>query len=85
MMQVVHCDNCNGTNIGLEAVSVSVELNKHKHCDKCYRSHEETTRYFFCCEGCFLTYIQKVAADKASFKFNRHEDSLRVTPVEIQK
>lgn len=77
MMQLVHCDNCNGTTIGLGSVSVNVELNKSHHCDKCCNVKTEITHYFFCCEGCFLTYIQKVVQDKASFKFNRHTDAVQ--------
>lgn len=84
MMQIVHCDECGGSSIALEAVSVHVELNKHHHCDKCYHGHEEKTTYFFCSEGCFHEYLVKVAKGEKQFKFNRYAGEIRVRPVQLQ-
>jgi len=74
MMQIIHCDECGGSHIDLDAVSVNVELAKHHHCDTCCRSHDERQTYFFCSQKCFDRYIGKVSLGEAEFKFNRHDN-----------
>jgi len=73
MMQIITCDECGGSDIAFDAVSVNVELNKSKLCDKCYSSNTKTQRYFFCSEKCFRIYIQKVAKGESKFEWQeRH-------------
>lgn len=74
MMQIVHCDECGGSEIGLDSVSVDVQLSKHAHCPMCARSKTETTSYFFCSERCFGRYIKKVYLGEKEFKFKRYDD-----------
>lgn len=73
MMQIIRCTNCDGEHIALDAVSVDVNLNKHTHCDECHRGHTETQHYFFCCLGCFRTYITKVVQGTAEFRFKTYD------------
>ena len=72
-MQFVHCNECGGSGIGLESVSVDVVLSKHHHCDKCYHGHEEKQTYFFCSEKCFHAYLLKVAEGKVQLKFKLYD------------
>ena len=72
MMQIIHCDECGGSNIDLDAVSVNVELAKHHHCPMCYGSKDDKTLYFFCSQRCFERYIKKVYLGEAEFKWDRH-------------
>jgi hypothetical protein len=72
MIQIVHCDECKGTNIGLGSVSVKVELNKHHFCDTCHSGHDEKTSYFFCSQACFLRYSLKVTKGEKNFEFHRY-------------
>ena len=85
MMQIVHCDQCNGSNIGLDSVSVNVELQKTvRTCDKCNNIHTEKTSYFFCSLMCFHTYMARVVnKGDASFDIDRYKHN--VTPVQIAK
>jgi hypothetical protein len=73
MMQIIHCDECGGTNIGLGSVSVNVELTEATHCSKCYQTKSNTTSYFFCSEKCFNRYIKKVYFGEAKFDFKRYD------------
>jgi len=81
MMQLVHCDQCNGTTIGLDSVAVDVNLNKSNACEKCHRTGTQTTHYFFCSEKCFHEYLKKVAEGEAEFKFDRFADCVRHIPI----
>lgn len=72
MMQIIHCDECGGSNIALDAISVNVELSKHTHCSMCYQNKENTTGYFFCSQICFDRYIKKVYLGEAVFKWDRY-------------
>lgn len=67
MMQILRCKECGGETIGLDETAVNVEFTKSHHCDKCYHSHEEITRYFFCSTQCFHCYIRKVVNGAAVF------------------
>ncbi len=73
MMQIIYCNECGGSNIDLESVSVNVVLSKQHHCDKCYHNHEEKQTYFFCSEKCFHTYLSRVAEGKAQLKFKLYD------------
>lgn len=59
MMQIIKCDNCNGESIGLNDVSVHVEMSKAHHCKHCYHTKTDTKTYFFCSDKCFKEYIKK--------------------------
>ena len=72
-MQIIHCDECGGSEIGLESVAVNVELTENHHCPMCYGNKQSTTRYFFCSERCFGRYIKKVYLGEAEFKFKRYD------------
>jgi hypothetical protein len=74
MMQIIYCKECGGgSSIGLESVSVNVELSMHHHCDICRHGRTETQTYFFCSLACFLAYVNKVAQGKAEFKFKVYD------------
>ena len=73
MMQIVNCNECGGSHIGLNSISVNVNMSKHHSCDKCYRTHEEMQTYFFCSLPCFRAYIDKVAQHKAEFRFKTYD------------
>lgn len=73
MMQIIHCDECGGSNIGLGSVAVNVELTEAAHCPMCYQTKANTTRYFFCSEKCFDRYIKKVYLGEAKFIFKRYD------------
>ena len=73
MMQIIHCNECGGSDIALDSISVTVNLEKHSHCDKCYHGHTETQTYFFCSLACFRAYISKVAQEKAEFRFKTYD------------
>ena len=75
MMQIVHCDECGGDEIGLHSVSVDVQLREHSHCPACYQSKTNTTSYFFCSERCFDRYIKKVYLGEKEFKFKRYDQT----------
>ena len=67
-MQIVKCDQCGGSHIGLGEVSIDVSMNKADVGDACNQTHTDTTSYFFCSEKCFKEYI----LDKKSFDFERY-------------
>jgi hypothetical protein len=80
MMQVIHCRNCNGTSIGLNATHVNVNFEKNvRCCEHCNNTSKESKYFMFCCENCFNEYILKVANGTASFN-----DSEISPPVQIQ-
>ena len=71
-MQIIHCDECGGTGIGLDSVAVDVNLNKSHACDMCRNTKTDTTQYFFCSQKCFDRYIKKVYLGEAEFQWDRH-------------
>ena len=75
MMQIVHCDHCGGSSIGLDTVFVDVNLKKSRWCEKCRKTDTETTLYFFCSLSCFIEYMKKVDAGDAKIEFDRYRDT----------
>lgn len=73
MMQIVNCNECGGSSIGLDSISVNVNLEQHTHCDKCYHGHTATQTYFFCSLPCFREYVNKVARGEAEFRFKTYD------------
>ena len=59
MMQIVPCENCGGTVIGLNEVSVNVTLSKNKWCHHCNQTRIDQQDHFFCSIKCFENFIDK--------------------------
>ncbi len=59
MVQIVPCENCGGTHIGLGEVSVNVVLSKGFACNICHHGHIDTQNHFFCSLDCFDEFIAK--------------------------
>lgn len=73
MLQTIHCNQCGGSSIGLESVSVNVVLSKYHHCDKCHHGHDEKQTYFFCSELCFHNYLLRVVDGEAKLEFKIYD------------
>jgi len=69
MPQLVHCKNCNGTNIGLGNVSVDVVLSKSDYCEHCREMKTQKQNYFFCSTECYFQYLEKVVCGEAEFSW----------------
>jgi hypothetical protein len=81
MMQIIHCVECGGSDIRLGSTSVDIVLNKHNHCDKCYKSHTEKQTFFFCSEDCFLKHMKKVVEGTAKIEWRDYSQFIKPMPV----
>ena len=71
MMQISNCEHCGKTDIGFDCVSVSVELSKSNHCDKCYQLHTDKQYHFFCSLNCFREYMKDQLARNTFFEWKQ--------------
>ncbi len=60
MITVVQCNQCGGSVIDKDVVSVDLSFNKSHWCRECHHPVTSSKRYFFCSTICFLDYITKV-------------------------
>lgn len=58
MVQTIYCKYCGGCSIPLKQTYVNVSFITSENCDRCRRSHDESTTEFFCSVKCFESFYE---------------------------
>ena len=62
MVNIIHCEYCNGTDTPLDGVSVRVTLTKAAPCNQCHRTEFKEQSHYFCSIDCFKNYMDDVSS-----------------------